>query len=85
MKLVSFSLADGAIRPGALIEEQTLVVDLSAAGYADALAVIAAGVTAPDPGITFPSYPSAAVRLHAPLLNPPRRAASAIDKCCRMG
>jgi len=72
MKLVSFSLADGRIRPGALIEEGSLVVDLSAAGYADALAVIAAGITTPEPGNTFPAYRLSEVRLHAPLLNPPR-------------
>jgi 2-keto-4-pentenoate hydratase/2-oxohepta-3-ene-1,7-dioic acid hydratase in catechol pathway len=72
MKLVSFSLADGRIRPGALLEEGDLVVDLSAAGYADTLAVIAAGISAPDPGITFPSYPVSDVRIHAPLANPPR-------------
>jgi len=72
MKLVSFSLADGRIRPGALLEEGSLVVDLSAAGYGDTLAVIAAGITAPEPGNTFPAYPVAEVRLHAPLLNPPR-------------
>jgi 2-keto-4-pentenoate hydratase/2-oxohepta-3-ene-1,7-dioic acid hydratase in catechol pathway len=77
MKLVSFSvpdgsLADGKIRPGSLIEDENLVLDLSAAGYADTLAVIAAGITAPDAGTTFPSYPLAEVRLHAPLANPPR-------------
>jgi len=72
MKLVSFSLADGRIRPGALIEEGSLVVDLSAAVYADALAVIAAGITTPEPGNTFPAYRLSEVRLHAPLLNPPR-------------
>jgi 2-keto-4-pentenoate hydratase/2-oxohepta-3-ene-1,7-dioic acid hydratase in catechol pathway len=72
MKLVSFSLAGGRIRPGALIEDGALVVDLSAAGYSDALAVIAAGITAPDPGNTFPAYPIKEVRLHAPLANPPR-------------
>jgi 2-keto-4-pentenoate hydratase/2-oxohepta-3-ene-1,7-dioic acid hydratase in catechol pathway len=72
MKLVSFSLADGRIRPGSLLEEGNLVVDLSAAGYADTLAVIAAGITAPDTGNTFPAYPMSEVRLHAPLSNPPR-------------
>jgi len=72
MKLVSFSLADGRIRPGSLIEEGNLVVDLGVAGYADTLAVIAAGITAPEPGVTFPSYPLSEVRLHAPLVNPPR-------------
>ncbi|MGO9336734.1 MAG: fumarylacetoacetate hydrolase family protein [Terracidiphilus sp.] len=72
MKLVSFSLADGRIRPGSLIEEDNLVVDLSVAGYADTLAVIAAGITKPEPGNTFPAYRLSEVRLHAPLLNPPR-------------
>ena len=72
MKLVSFSLADGRIRPGSLLEDGNLVVDLSAAGYADTLAVIAAGITTPEPGNTFPSYPMGEVRLHAPLANPPR-------------
>ncbi|MGA2534547.1 MAG: fumarylacetoacetate hydrolase family protein [Terracidiphilus sp.] len=72
MKLVSFSLADGRIRPGSLLEDGNLVVDLSAAGYADTLAVIAAGITAPDHGNTFPAYRLSEVRLHAPLLNPPR-------------
>jgi len=72
MKLVSFSLADGKVRPGSLLEADGLVIDLSAAGYADALAVVAAGITAPDAGNTFPSYPIADVRLHAPLANPPR-------------
>jgi 2-keto-4-pentenoate hydratase/2-oxohepta-3-ene-1,7-dioic acid hydratase in catechol pathway len=72
MKLVSFSLADGRVRPGSLLEDDNLVIDLSAAGYADTLAVIAAGITTPEPGVTFPSYPLGEVRLLAPLLNPPR-------------
>jgi 2-keto-4-pentenoate hydratase/2-oxohepta-3-ene-1,7-dioic acid hydratase in catechol pathway len=72
MKLVSFSLADGRVRPGSLLEDENLVIDLSAAGYADTLAVIAAGITTPEPGVTFPSYPLGEVRLLAPLLNPPR-------------
>ncbi|HEY1902704.1 MAG TPA: fumarylacetoacetate hydrolase family protein [Terracidiphilus sp.] len=72
MKLVSFSLADGKIRPGSLLEDTNLVVDLGAAGYGDTLAVIAAGITEPEGGNTYPSYPLSEVRLHAPLLNPPR-------------
>jgi 2-keto-4-pentenoate hydratase/2-oxohepta-3-ene-1,7-dioic acid hydratase in catechol pathway len=72
MKLVSFSLADGRIRPGSLIEDGNLVVDLSAAGYGDTLAVIAAGVDTLEDGNTYPAYPMSEVRLHAPLLNPPR-------------
>lgn len=72
MKLVSFSLADGKIRPGSLLDDTNLVVDLSVVGYGDTLAVIAAGITAPEGGNTFTSYPLNEVRLHAPLLNPPR-------------
>jgi 2-keto-4-pentenoate hydratase/2-oxohepta-3-ene-1,7-dioic acid hydratase in catechol pathway len=72
MKLVSFSLADGRIRPGSLLEDGNLVVDLSAAGYGDTLAVIAAGISAPEGGNTYPAHPLSEVRLHAPLLNPPR-------------
>jgi 2-keto-4-pentenoate hydratase/2-oxohepta-3-ene-1,7-dioic acid hydratase in catechol pathway len=72
MKLVSFSLADGRIRPGSLLEEDSLVVDLSDAGYGDTLAVIAAGITEPDHGNTFTAHRLNQVRLHAPLLNPPR-------------
>ncbi len=44
MKLATFSAADCKLRPGALIQDANRVVDLSAAGYADALAVVAAGV-----------------------------------------
>jgi 2-keto-4-pentenoate hydratase/2-oxohepta-3-ene-1,7-dioic acid hydratase in catechol pathway len=72
MKLVSFSTADGKVRPGALLDEGNLVVDLSAAGYADTLAIIAAGVAAVDKPGAYPSYKLAEVRLHAPLANPPR-------------
>lgn len=72
MKLVSFSTADGKVRPGALLEEGNLVVDLTAAGYADALAVIGAGVTAIDKPGAYPGYKLSEVRLHAPLANPPR-------------
>jgi 2-keto-4-pentenoate hydratase/2-oxohepta-3-ene-1,7-dioic acid hydratase in catechol pathway len=72
MKLVSFSIADGRIRPGFLLEGGELVVDLSAAGYADTLAVIAAGLVTPERGNTYPAYRLDEVRLHAPILNPPR-------------
>jgi len=72
MKLVSFSAADGKIRPGALIEEDNLVLDLTAAGYADTLAVIAAGMSAADKPEAYPGYKLDGVRLHAPLANPPR-------------
>ncbi|MGO9436522.1 MAG: fumarylacetoacetate hydrolase family protein [Terracidiphilus sp.] len=67
MKLVSFSTSD-RIRPGALLENQT-VVDLSASGYTDTLAVISSGLTfVPE----RPTHQLSEVRLHAPLSNPPR-------------
>lgn len=72
MKLVSFSTADGKIRPGTLLEEANLVADLTAAGCADALSVIAAGVRKVDKAGAYPSYKLGDVRLHAPLANPPR-------------
>ena len=66
MKLVSFSSADGIVRPGALTGDS--VIDLGA-GYADALAAITAGVTTAPAG---PAYPLGQIKLHAPLSNPPR-------------
>jgi 2-keto-4-pentenoate hydratase/2-oxohepta-3-ene-1,7-dioic acid hydratase in catechol pathway len=72
MKLVTFSAADGILRPGALMEESNLVVDLSAAGYADALAVITAGINKVEKLSVYPGYKLDGVRLHAPLANPPR-------------
>ena len=56
MKLVSFSAADGKIRPGALLEEGNLVADLGAAGYANTLDVIASGVRSVDRPGTYPGY-----------------------------
>jgi 2-keto-4-pentenoate hydratase/2-oxohepta-3-ene-1,7-dioic acid hydratase in catechol pathway len=78
MKLVSFSVAGGPVRSGSLIEEAGLVVDLSAAGFPDAAAVIAAGFDAiPQPGESaknggYTTHRLSDVRLHAPLANPPR-------------
>lgn len=74
MKLVSFSVADDGVRPGALIEDGKFVADLTAAGHGDALAVIAAGLDSIDTAAakTYPTYPANEVRLHAPLPNPPR-------------
>ena len=72
MKLVSFSLANGPIRPGALLEEANLVVDLAASGHADALAVITAGLSAIDDPGAYAAHRLSEVRLHAPLPNPPR-------------
>jgi 2-keto-4-pentenoate hydratase/2-oxohepta-3-ene-1,7-dioic acid hydratase in catechol pathway len=78
MKLVTFSTADGIKRPGSLIEEAGLVVDLSTAGYADAAAVIAAGYTSmlnaekAGKGGVHAGYKLDEIKLHAPLANPPR-------------
>src|ERR1700745_1013792 len=67
MKLVSFSAAGGKVRPGALLEEANLVVDLGDAGYADALAVIADGFTVVDKSGACTAHRLNAGRLHAPL------------------
>jgi len=73
MKLVSFSTADGVVRPGALREDSNLVVDLTAAGCLDALAAIGAGIreVPRQPGV-YLGHRIAEVKLHAPLPNPPR-------------
>jgi 2-keto-4-pentenoate hydratase/2-oxohepta-3-ene-1,7-dioic acid hydratase in catechol pathway len=72
MKLVSFSTSDGRIRPGSLIEEGSRVVDLSAAGYADTLAAITAGVSDINSPGAYSAYRLNEVHLHAPISNPPR-------------
>ncbi|HEX4032565.1 MAG TPA: fumarylacetoacetate hydrolase family protein [Terracidiphilus sp.] len=77
MKLVTFSTAGGPLRPGALLEHDNQehdnqVVDLSAAGHADALAAITTGVTNPDKSGAWSTHRLSDVRLHAPLANPPR-------------
>jgi 2-keto-4-pentenoate hydratase/2-oxohepta-3-ene-1,7-dioic acid hydratase in catechol pathway len=72
MKLVSFSVAGGKIRPGALIEEEATVVDLTASGYPDTLAAIATGFTSVAKSGAHPGHSLSEVRLHAPLANPPR-------------
>ncbi len=78
MKLVTFSTADGIRRPGSLIEEAGLVVDLTAAGYTDTAAVIAAGfsstLNAERTGKqdVHTGHKLSEIRLHAPLPNPPR-------------
>jgi 2-keto-4-pentenoate hydratase/2-oxohepta-3-ene-1,7-dioic acid hydratase in catechol pathway len=69
MKLVSFSSAEGVVRPGALLDGGDSLLDLAAAGFPDALAVIAAGLTTVSAG---PTIPRASVRLHSPISNPPR-------------
>ncbi len=72
MKLVTFSAADGKLRPGVLMEDAGLVVDLTAVGHPDTLAVIAAGLTTIGNFSAYPGYRLSGVRLHAPLVNPPR-------------
>jgi 2-keto-4-pentenoate hydratase/2-oxohepta-3-ene-1,7-dioic acid hydratase in catechol pathway len=77
MKLVSFSESNGpdgaaAVRPGILLEDGNLVIDLTTAGYADTLAAITAGVTSLKNGGAYRGYPLDDVKLHAPLSNPPR-------------
>jgi 2-keto-4-pentenoate hydratase/2-oxohepta-3-ene-1,7-dioic acid hydratase in catechol pathway len=72
MKLVSFSESGGRERPGILLDEGSLVIDLANAGYTDTLAVVAAGVTSLDVGGAYRGYPLNEVKLHAPLSNPPR-------------
>ena len=72
MKLVSFSKAGGKVRPGSLLEEANIVVDLSGLGFADALAVAEAGFAAVDKSGAYPASKLADVRLHAPIANPPR-------------
>jgi len=72
MKLVSFSAAGGQIRPGALLDESSLVIDLTPAGHTDSLAVVTAGLTTLAPGGAYQALPLDEVRLHAPLPNPPR-------------
>ena len=69
MKLVSFSAADGKVRPGVLNEGE--ISDLSGS-YPDALSVIAGGVHAVDKARNYPEHAANSVRLHAPLPNPPR-------------
>lgn len=72
MKLVSFSEADGLVRPGVLLDENSPIVDLTTAGFVDTLAVIASGTTALATGGAYRGYRAADVTLHAPLPNPPR-------------
>jgi 2-keto-4-pentenoate hydratase/2-oxohepta-3-ene-1,7-dioic acid hydratase in catechol pathway len=69
MRLVSFSAADGAVRPGFLFEDAGTIVDLTPSGYTSALDVITKGMTQADSGQRVSLKD---VKLHAPLPNPPR-------------
>jgi 2-keto-4-pentenoate hydratase/2-oxohepta-3-ene-1,7-dioic acid hydratase in catechol pathway len=69
MKLISFSTADGKIRPGVLLEDSEQVLDLTANGFTGALDVIIKGKLWESGANTLPLKK---VRLQAPLQNPPR-------------
>ena len=69
MKLVSYSVGDGAVRPGYLLDDSKEVVDLFSAGFATTLDVIANEIR---PELNADRLPLATVKLHAPLANPPR-------------
>ena len=68
MKLVSYSAADGVVRPGVLLPNNA-IVSLGDT-YRDVLSVIASGLTAPP--LNSPEVSLDQVRLHAPIPNPPR-------------
>jgi len=70
MKLVSYSMNGGPATPGALLEKTQEVADLGALGYSSALDLIVRGGLPNLDGLQ--THPLAQVRLHAPLLNPPR-------------
>ena len=69
MKLVSFSTANGLVRPGILFDDTRTVLDLSPNGFKTTLEVISSGT-----GSTLATSRLSLddVRLHAPLANPPR-------------
>jgi 2-keto-4-pentenoate hydratase/2-oxohepta-3-ene-1,7-dioic acid hydratase in catechol pathway len=68
MKLISYSTPNAAIRPGALLSNNS-VLDLGET-WRNALDVISAGLTVPPQNA--PALPLDQIRLHAPLANPPR-------------
>lgn len=79
MKLVSFSrlnapVGEGAIIPGALVDNGKRVIDLTyeASHFFGALEAIKHGVTEANIHVDAPTYSIDEVRLHAPLQNPPR-------------
>ena len=69
MKLISFSTANGPIRPGILFDDTETVLDLAPNGFASTLEVIssAVGRTLVTSRLSLED-----VKLHAPLANPPR-------------
>ena len=69
MKLVSFSTADGPIRPGVLFDETRTILDLSPGGFSSTLDVIAQGRTST---LAAERVSLDKAKLHAPLSKPPR-------------
>jgi len=69
MKLISFSTADGPVRPGILFDDTRTVLDLSPNGFSSTLEVIASGTGS---NLATSRLSLENVRLHAPLGNPPR-------------
>ncbi|HKD61885.1 MAG TPA: fumarylacetoacetate hydrolase family protein [Terracidiphilus sp.] len=69
MKLVSFSTADGPIRPGVLFDETKTILDLSPGGLSSTLDVVAQGKTST---LAAERVSLDKARLHAPLSKPPR-------------
>jgi len=72
MKLVSFSESDGRVRPGVLLDQIDIVLDLGPEGHADVLAAISADVKGHEKGDSYWGYPLGNIKIHAPLSNPPR-------------
>jgi 2-keto-4-pentenoate hydratase/2-oxohepta-3-ene-1,7-dioic acid hydratase in catechol pathway len=71
MKLVTFALADGRPRPGALSDEG--IVDLSSQGFGTVLELIASQQRPDSLGAHIPvRIPMEQAQLLAPLINPPR-------------
>ncbi len=69
MHLVSFSTSDGLVRPGNLSDDSKFVFDLSPSGFSSTLDVIIRGNLK---SVATGKIPFDQVKLHAPLLNPPR-------------
>lgn len=68
MKLISYSQANGPIRPGALLPDNT-ILELGET-YRNTLAIVASGLTVPP--ASSPRIAADQVKLHAPLADPPR-------------
>jgi 2-keto-4-pentenoate hydratase/2-oxohepta-3-ene-1,7-dioic acid hydratase in catechol pathway len=69
MRLVSYSIGGGAVKPGLLLDSTQQVADLGSLGFTGALDFIERGSAEVQPTQTFPLDH---VRLHAPIPNPPR-------------